>query len=388
MALDQFLLDLVAPLKIGDTLAHERGSARLENISAELGLRYAFALEDGALVHIEIAPLDDKPHAARSEKLRIAYRNAPSMTPGAGKALCDAVAARIRRNEEQAFDTLRANQPGPDAPRVRHVRVRRLLERSINEDRHGRSVLHTLSPYVGCLIGCRFCYAAEHVAAPRRLLALADVPWGSYVDVRENAPEILRRELPGIEGPIKFCPIVSDPYQAVERRERLTRACLEVLRDHHEGPVFLLTRSALIEEDLELIASLPEPWVGVSLPTIDDEVRAHFEPRGASIEARLRVLERFRDAGVPTFAIAQPMLPGDVRALASALAERVQSVSIAPLTGEYGAKSDFDAPAYRHAREPAWQASRLEALADALRARGVSLWERELPESVSRRFSR
>ena len=77
---------------------------------------------------------------------------------------------------------------------------------------------------------------------------------------------------------------MSDPYQALERRERLTRRCLEVIRDAPAPfPVLVLTRSTLILDDLDLLASLPQAYAGVSLPTVDDEVRRHFEPRAASV---------------------------------------------------------------------------------------------------------
>ena len=115
----------------------------------------------------------------------------------------------------------------------REVRVTRLLEESHHEGR----VFHTLSPYVGCLIGCRYCYAQSHVVLARRLARRIEAPWGSYVDVRVNAADVLAAELArGDVRIVKFCPIVSDPYQGVERRYGLTRACLETIAHANRRP--------------------------------------------------------------------------------------------------------------------------------------------------------
>src|ERR1051326_8509400 len=98
-------------------------------------------------------------------------------------------------------------------------------------------------------------------------------------------------------------------------------------------PVFVLTRSRLVERDADLLASLPGSWAGASIPTFDDAVRRHFEPRAASITDRFALLRALRAAGAKTFAVVQPMLPGAVDAFADALAEAVSSVSIDVLYG-------------------------------------------------------
>jgi DNA repair photolyase len=257
------------------------------------------------------------------------------------------------------------------------VQVSRLLEQA----GVGGVDFYTLSPYVGCVIGCTYCYAQVKVAAMRELMGLAEVPWGSYVDIRTNAPEVLAEELTRLPIlPIKFCPVVSDPYQAVERRERRTRRCLEVLRDSDRPwSALLLTRSTMILEDLELLTQIPGLQAGVSIPTIDDEVRAHFEPRAASIEARLDVLKRLKQAGVRSLAVVQPLLRGSVLALADALAECVDSVSIDVLRGELGAAEAFSLPQFNASRDPRWQLERARELAAALEQRGVAVWSSELP---------
>ena len=145
----------------------------------------------------------------------------------------------------------------------------------------------------------------------------------------------------------------------------------------------VMTRSSLMLRDLELIAGIKNVWVGASIPTIDDEVRAHFEPRAASVPERLEMLRQFKQAGVERCVVVQPMLPGDPLALADALAEVVESVSIGVLRGEMGAEHDFADPRFSHARDPEWQRREAMTLRDALEARGVTVWLAELPPEIA-----
>ena len=375
MELGEALISLVAPLRPGDELA----GARLSHASTELGLRLTFERGEGR-VHVEVFPDEEgRAHAARSARLRFAYRlgrGHGAVSEAEGKALCEAVAALARENEAQVLAALHERDVEARDGRVREVTGGTLLEPAGPPE----APHYTLSPYVGCLIGCRFCYAQDRVGLARRLRGLPHAPWGSYVDARVDAPERLREELATRPPyPIKLCPIVSDPYHAIEAKLRLTRGCLEVLRDAQPRTVLVLTRARLIERDVDVLEAMPGAHAGFSIPTADDAVRAHFEPRAASIDARLEVLRAMRRRGVRTFAIVQPMLPGPLDALADALAAAVDSASLDVLRGEEDAGALFDA--FPDAREEAWQRERLEQLAEALEARGVAIWSSELPPS-------
>lgn len=386
MDLHAHLLDLIAPLQPGDEVLPGIALAR---VSTEIGLWLAFS-SGGSEVLVEVAPLGKGRFATRTARFGISYRSEGGKTPidpQMGLRLCHAVAERVTHNEERVAAAVVSEPAGATTPatRVREVRVERLLEPGSS----GTGRFYKLSPYAGCLIGCRYCYAQSPMGAQRRLEALPEVPWGSYVDVRVNAAEVLASELATLTPrPIKFCPILSDPYQAVESRFAITRACLETLqRARATWPTLLLTRSKLVLRDLELLASLPAAWVGASIPTIDDMTRQHFEPRAASIPERLDVLARFRAAGVRTFAVVQPLLPGSVDALADALAASVSSVSIDVLRGEEQAAGDFDDPRYLESRTDAWQRARAAELTAALAARGVAVWDAELPPELLARES-
>lgn len=370
LSLESELWVMLAPLVPGSTFE----GLRLERLSTELGVRLVFRDPDtGARLHVEIAPRDAREkHAALTAQLGLSYRDGP--LGERGLAVCRALAEHIRPGEARFVAAVASLGGGGE--RVREVQVEHLLEPADGFD--------GLSPYVGCVIGCRFCYAQSHLAGLRALLGHADVPWGSWVDVRVNAPEVLAAELHARDParPIKFSPVVSDPYQALERRHRITRGCLEALRDtSRTPPVLLLTRGAAARDDLALMAEVGVR-LGVSLPTSNDEVRRHFEPRGAPIEARLALLADARAAGVRTFAVAQPMLEGDREALADMLAAHAQSVSIDVLRGEQGAGGDFDDPRFAHTREARWQQDAATELAAALDARGVPRWSGELPPDL------
>ncbi len=369
------LLELIAPIAIGDELAP---GVRLARVADELGPRLIFALADGAEVDVEVSPATaGLRYAARTAHLTLAYRGRAASAVGA--ALCATVAARIG-DRGAAFVAALAAAGAADAPRVREVTVDHLLELAGPPEAR----FYTCSPYVGCLIGCRFCYAQERLAAGRAVAGLPLAPWGSWVDVRANAAAVLADELTRLpRHPIKFCPIVSDPYHAIEARLALTRACLAAIAAAAAPPpVLLLTRSALVTRDLDLLAALPWAGVGVSLPTVDDDVRAHFEPRAAPIAARLATLAAIRAAGVAPIAVVQPMLPGPVEALADALAAHVDSVSLDVLRGEGAAGPLFDDPRFAAARADGWQRARLAALTAALVDRGVPVWSGELPPAL------
>ncbi len=345
-------------------------------------MRLRFEMDDGVL-WVDVAPIEYAPvHAARSERLAFGYRtegDKRAIDPKFGLLLCRQVAARAKLNEARAFAAV-DEEKHDDGSRIRRVDVDALLELAGWKDQ----LFYSLSPYVGCSIGCRFCYASSKVDPMRAVLGLPAVPWGSYIDVRRNAPDVLASELERLPiRPIKFCPVVSDPYQAIERRERLTRQCLQTIRKASQPwPVLLLTRSKWILDDLDLIASIPRVHVGVSLPTIDDEVRAHFEPRAASVSERLEVLRAFRGAGVRTMAIVQPIFDGSLERLADALVETTDSVSIDVLRGVMGAELDFATPRHAPTREHEWQVTRARELAGLLGERGVPVWTSELPPGV------
>jgi DNA repair photolyase len=101
---------------------------------------------------------------------------------------------------------------------------------------------------------------------------------------------------------------VTDPYQPLEERYEITRACLKVLTDY-DFPVSILTKSDLVLRDLDLLLRLKDVEVGFTITALDDEVQRVFEPRSLPASARLVALAELAGAGIVTWVFCGPLLP-------------------------------------------------------------------------------
>jgi DNA repair photolyase len=169
----------------------------------------------------------------------------------------------------------------------------------------------SLNPYMGCAHRCTFCYVrAFELRADRP----SDDRYGSSIRVKTNVAEVLRCELarPSWRGEGIAIGAATDPYQPAEGRYRLTRACLEVLRDAAQD-FSLITRGPLIVRDAELLAEAAERAdvaVTFSVPTLDREVWQKTEPGTSPPHQRLRALRVLVDHGVRASVGMAPLLPG------------------------------------------------------------------------------
>jgi DNA repair photolyase len=171
-------------------------------------------------------------------------------------------------------------------------------------------------------------------------------------------------------------PIVTDPYQPVERRYRVTRGCLDAMKGTGFVPM-ILTRSSLVLDDLERLRAFPRALVGMSVPTDDDAVRAAFEPRTEPIADRLAALEALHAAGLRTFAVIQPMLPMDPEALVERLAPRVHAVRIAPMYEKGRSASLYREVGRPEAASEAWEMETFGRLREGFASRGFPVTTRE-----------
>ncbi len=169
----------------------------------------------------------------------------------------------------------------------------------------------SLNPYMGCAHRCTFCYV-------RAFELRADRPsgarYGTSIRVKVNVAEVLRRELarPSWRGEAVAIGAATDPYQPAEGRYRLTRQCLEALRDT-ANPFSIITRSPLIVRDLDVLSAAAERAdlsVTFSVPTLDREVWRRTEPSTPPPHQRLRALTRLVDSGIRTSVGMAPILPG------------------------------------------------------------------------------
>ncbi len=182
---------------------------------------------------------------------------------------------------------------------VREVTCRSILTRC---DIPG--VDYAVNPYVGCGHACAYCYATF-----MKRFTGHEEPWGTFVDVRVNAAAVLARQLRRARPGLVTLSSVTDAYQPLEKRYGLTRACLEAFVGS-DFSVSILTKSALVQRDLDVIRRLEDAEVAFTVTTLDEEVRKRFEPHASPIAQRLEALAALNAAGVRTWAFCGPLLPG------------------------------------------------------------------------------
>ncbi|SOD41974.1 PA0069 family radical SAM protein [Nitrosovibrio sp. Nv4] len=168
----------------------------------------------------------------------------------------------------------------------------------------------SLNPYRGCEHGCIYCFARP----THSYLGLSPgLDFESRIFAKVNAPELLRRELAKatyVPEPIALG-VNTDAYQPCERDLRLTRRVLEVL--HECGhPVALISKSSLIERDIDLLADMAsrrQAMAAVTITTLDPAVARTLEPRAAAPARRLRTIRTLTDAGIPVGVSVAPVIP-------------------------------------------------------------------------------
>jgi len=180
---------------------------------------------------------------------------------------------------------------------LREVRVRSVLSPSKLAD-------YCVNPYAGCEHGCVYCYArfATRFSHPGER-------WGSFVDVRVNAPLLLEREAARKRPGQVYISSVSDAWQPSEQVYRLTRRCLELLLRHGYS-LFLQTKNALVLRDFDLLMGHRNVELGVTVTTLQPGVASLFEPGASSPGERLDVVKKARSIGLRTFVFLGPLLPG------------------------------------------------------------------------------
>lgn len=168
----------------------------------------------------------------------------------------------------------------------------------------------SLNPYRGCEHGCIYCFARP----THSYLGLSPgLDFESRIFAKINAPDLLKRELAKaayVPEPIALG-VNTDAYQPCERELRLTRRVLEVLREC-EHPVALITKSSLIERDIDLLAEMAskqQVMAAVTITTLDPKVARTLEPRAAAPERRLRTMRILTDAGIPVGVSVAPVIP-------------------------------------------------------------------------------
>jgi DNA repair photolyase len=223
----------------------------------------------------------------------------------------------------------------------------------------------SINPYIGCALGCTYCYArfAHGYAFDRAAQANPDhrevaadleslPPWLAFerrILVKENAHTVLQktlrtgsdRHLALIAGETITIGTATDPYQPAERRFRVTRQILQVLAEHPGLECRIITKSPLITRDIDVLKRINRNSsirIHMSLISTDRDLARRIEPRAPTPEARLRAIRRLRESGIDVGVNVMPILPGItdkpamldalVRAIAAAGATHIHACAL------------------------------------------------------------
>lgn len=250
-----------------------------------------------------------------------------------GRGAVTNMQGRYELQQRESFDDgwMRESEDGTDADDVPTAWKTQIIEE------HAKTILTrntspdlpfgvSLNPYRGCEHGCIYCFARP----THSYLGLSPgLDFESRIFAKVNAPELLRQELAKASyqpEPIALG-INTDAYQPCERELRLTRRVLEVLHEC-EHPVGLITKSSLIERDLDLLSDMAkkrQATVAITITTLDPAIARTLEPRAAAPARRLRIIRTLTDAGVPVGVSIAPVIPfvtePDLERILAAVAE-------------------------------------------------------------------
>jgi DNA repair photolyase len=269
-----------------------------------------------------------------------------SAAPGEASRGRGALSNRAGRFEANEIDPFDDGWPGGEGEAMQGApthfyaeSTKRALSRNESPD---LDFDRSINPYRGCEHGCVYCFARP---THEYLGYSAGLDFETRITVKPDVPARLREEL---MSPRYTCmPIAlgtnTDCYQPGERSHRITRQILELLSETNH-PVGIVTKSALVLRDVDILASMAErnlAKVHVSVTSLRADIARTLEPRAAAPHRRLRVLRELAEAGVPTGVMVAPVIPGltdeemeDIIAAAADAGARCASYLLLRLPGE------------------------------------------------------
>jgi DNA repair photolyase len=266
-------------------------------------------------------------HSAAAQRRADADPAAPPRGPVArGRGALTNAAGRFepetRVLEDDGWD-LRDDNP-PLRTFVTPERAKTIITRNESPD---ISFDRSINPYRGCEHGCAYCFARPTHA----FLGLSPgLDFETRLFAKTNAAALLERELsaPGYQPKTIAIGSKTDPYQPIERTEKIMRQILGALaRANH--PVGIVTKSALVVRDIDLLAPMAEKGlvkVALSVTTLDPTLARRMEPRASSPALRLEAMRRLAEAGIPTAVMVAPVIPAINDAEIEAILTRAQAM--------------------------------------------------------------
>ena len=234
--------------------------------------------------------------------------------PAKGRGATFNPANRFRADAREPYDDgwPRAGEPDddPPAPIRTVVTVQRARSIIAHNDSPDVPFTQSINPYQGCEHGCIYCFARPSHAY---LDLSPGIDFETKLFAKPDAANLLRAELakPGYRCDPIALGTNTDPYQPIEREWKVTRSVLEVLAEH-EHPFTIVTKSALVERDIDLIAPMAKKRMArvyLSVTTLDRALARRMEPRAAAPHRRLQALKTLADAGIPVGVMVAPLIP-------------------------------------------------------------------------------
>lgn len=181
---------------------------------------------------------------------------------------------------------------------IKEVQVKGIITKSNLPDAD-----YVVNPYVGCQHACTYCYAEF-----MKRFTNHSEEWGSFVDVKINALDVLG-DIEKVRGKKVLFSSVTDPYHPIEARYKLTRKLLQALIPAQPS-IEILTKSRMVTRDIDVLKQYDDVVVGVSISTLDNDVSRSIEPLTALPELRLDAIEKCKEAGLKTYVFLSPIFPG------------------------------------------------------------------------------
>jgi DNA repair photolyase len=181
---------------------------------------------------------------------------------------------------------------------VNEIKISAIIQRSSIPDAD-----YEINPYVGCVYNCIYCYA-RHVQDSSNHIK----PWGSFIDVKTNAADLINEQAGYYSKKDIFIGSVTDPYPPCEKEYRVTRAILEKLVSL-KPKLSIQTKSDMVLRDIDLLKQFDQCYVGLTITTLDDNIRSTLEDAAASVEKRLKALKQLNREGLETYIFIGPLLP-------------------------------------------------------------------------------
>ncbi len=164
---------------------------------------------------------------------------------------------------------------------------------------------YAINPFIGCSFACKYCYAE---CLTKKWFKI-DKEWGTYVYVKNNAIELLKKQIKKIKNANIYLSPLTDPYLPIESKYEITKKIVEILLNKNLN-VFIQTKSKLVLRDVEIFKKHKENvWVGVSISTLNSKIAKEIEPFAPLPNERIKVLEELKKENIKNFLFYAPIFP-------------------------------------------------------------------------------